>query len=83
MAETLGVTRARVSKMAGDLVAKSLVRRRPDNDDGRAHTLELTKHGNALVPKLAALTERADAEFFAGLQAGERNALIRALEKFD
>src|ERR1700722_13840 len=45
LAERMGMTRGAISKLADRLVAKSLLARTADPQDGRAHTLSLTAAG--------------------------------------
>ncbi|MBX9710911.1 MAG: MarR family transcriptional regulator, partial [Xanthobacteraceae bacterium] len=68
------------TKLADRLIAKSLIVRKASTHDGRAQTLALTNRGSALVPRLAALADRNDAEFFDGLTAHERGTLVRLLK---
>jgi DNA-binding MarR family transcriptional regulator len=79
LAECMGMTRGAVSKLADRLIAKSLLVRTADPEDGRAQTLSLTRAGRSMVPKLAALADANDAEFFAHLAPKERAALLRTL----
>jgi DNA-binding MarR family transcriptional regulator len=79
LAECMGMTRGAVSKLAERLIAKSLLLRTADPGDGRAQTLSLTRAGRSMVPKLAALADTNDAEFFDHLTAKERAALLRTL----
>jgi DNA-binding MarR family transcriptional regulator len=51
-----------------------------DRSDGRTHTLSLTPAARALVPKLAALADANDAEFFDHLTPKERAGLLRVLQ---
>lgn len=80
LAERMGMTRGAISKLSERLVAKALVKRTDDRSDGRAHTLSLTPAGRALVPKLAALADANDAEFFGHLTARQRAELLRVLK---
>ena len=80
LAERMGMTRGGVTKLADRLIAKKLVKRTADPEDGRAQTLSLTPAGRALVPKLAGLADANDAEFFDHLTAADRAALLRILE---
>lgn len=80
LADKLDLTRGAVSKLAERLIAKHLVAREENEDDGRAHTLALTTQGRKLVPKLAALADKNDAEFFSHLTATDREALKRMLQ---
>lgn len=79
LADRMGMTRGAISKLADRLIAKSLLVRTADPKDGRAQTLALTSAGRALVPKLAALADANDAEFFDHLTATDRAALRRIL----
>jgi DNA-binding MarR family transcriptional regulator len=73
LAEKIGMTRGAVTKLADRLVAKELAARRADPSDKRAQTLALTAKGRELVPELAALADRNDAEYFGHLSAQERS----------
>ncbi|WP_293853757.1 MarR family transcriptional regulator [uncultured Alsobacter sp.] len=79
LAGDMGMTRGAISKLADRLEAKGLVARTDNARDRRAHSLALTDAGRALVPRLAALADRNDAEFFGVLSREERHALERAL----
>jgi DNA-binding MarR family transcriptional regulator len=79
LAERMGMTRGAVTKLADRLIAKSLLVRDADPKDGRAQTLALTPKCRKLVPKLAALADANDAEFFDHLTQGDRTALLRIL----
>lgn len=79
LAERMGMTRGAITKLAARLIVKSLLARAADPEDGRAQTLALTTAGRALVPKLAALADANDAEFFDHLTSKDRAALLRVL----
>jgi DNA-binding MarR family transcriptional regulator len=81
LAERMGMTRGAISKLAERLIAKSLVVRTADPQDGRAHTLSLTRAGRSMVPKLAALADANDAEFFDHLAQKDRAALLAHLQQ--
>jgi DNA-binding MarR family transcriptional regulator len=81
LADKLGLTRGAISKLAERLIAKGLVMRAADVSDGRAHTLALTTKGRSLIPKLAALADQNDAEFFDHLSAQERATVERVLKE--
>ncbi len=81
LADRMGMTRGAISKLADRLIAKSMVVRAADPKDGRAQTLALTPKGRGLVPKLAALADANDAEFFAHLTQRDRAALLRILQE--
>ncbi len=80
LAEKLGLTRGAISKLADRLIHKGLVAREDSRDDKRAHRLALTRKGKDLVPKLSALADRNDAEFFGDLTADERATVERVLK---
>jgi DNA-binding MarR family transcriptional regulator len=81
LAGQMGMTRGAVSKLADRLIAKSLLIRSADPEDGRAQTLALTSAGHVLVPELAALADANDAEFFDHLPPRDRAALLRILRE--
>jgi len=80
LAERMGMTRGAITKLADRLVAKALVTRVADPDDGRAQTLALTKPGRRLVPALAALADENDAAFFGHFSAEERSRIEQFLK---
>ncbi len=81
LADTLGMTRGGVTKLADRLIGRGLIRRRPDPGDARAQILSLTAVGERLVPELADLADANDRAFFGALTPAERNALEVALRK--
>lgn len=80
LADNMGMSRGAITKLADRLIAKSLIRREASANDGRAQTLALTDRGRDLVPDLAALADRNDAEFFECLTTDERAMLGRLLK---
>lgn len=81
LATSAGLTRGAVSKLVDRLVHKGLVSRTEADRDRRFQDVELTAAGRALVPRLAALADRNDQEFFSRLSAKEREALVTTLKK--
>lgn len=81
LAERMGMSRGAISKLAERLIAKSMVARAADPNDGRGQTLALTPVGRALAPQLAALADANDAEFFDHLVREDRAALLRILRE--
>ena len=81
LAEEMGMTRGAITKLADRLIGKTLIVRAADRDDGRAQTLALTPRGTGLVPRLAMLADRNDAEFFDCLMPAERTALEQLLKR--
>jgi DNA-binding MarR family transcriptional regulator len=80
LAERIGMTRGAVSKLADRLIGRALVTRTASTADRRYQALALTAAGRAVLPKLAALADRNDAEFFRHLTAAERAALIATMK---
>ena len=58
---------------------KALATRTASDEDRRYQALALTAKGRALVPKLAALADRNDAEFFGHLTAAEQETIKAAM----
>lgn len=81
VAETLGMTRGAITKLADRLIDKGLAARRADPEDGRAQLLSLTPRARKLVPRLAALADANDGAFFASLKPSERAQLERLLKR--
>ena len=81
LAEKIGMTRGAASKLIDRLLAKRLVTRRDRTDDRRYQDIALTAEGRRLVPKLAVIADENDEEFFSGLSAAERKALVATLKK--
>lgn len=81
LADRMGMTRGAISKLSDRLVDKALVVRRDDPRDGRAHSLALTPAARALVPRLAALADLNEAEFFEDLADEDRRTLERILRQ--
>jgi DNA-binding MarR family transcriptional regulator len=80
LAERMGLSRGAISKLADRLIAKHLVEREDRDDDARAHLLALSPAGGQLVPRLAALADLNDAEFFDHLTAEERSTVEGVLK---
>lgn len=80
LAKKLDLTRGAITKLADRLIAKSLLTRTADPQDARAQTLALTRAGRDLVPRLAALADQNEAEFFGHLSVKERCTLQRMLQ---
>jgi DNA-binding MarR family transcriptional regulator len=72
LAQRLSLSRGAVSKLADRLVAKGLVTREASPEDARAQTLSLSGQGRRLTPRLSALADRNDAEFFDHLTPEQR-----------
>jgi len=81
LAASMGITRGATSKLIDRLVGKALVSRTEAANDRRYKDVALTNAGRAIVPKLAALADQNDQEFFAELSTAEREQLVGILKK--
>lgn len=81
LATSTALTRGAVSKLVDRLVHKGLVNRAEAERDRRFQDVELTAAGRALVPRLAALADRNDQEYFSRLSVRERDALMAILKR--
>ncbi|HEX7799931.1 MAG TPA: MarR family transcriptional regulator [Asticcacaulis sp.] len=79
IAERIGMTRGAITRLADRLLAKALIERRDNPQDGRSQLLRLSETGRALVPELARLADRNDAEFFDHLTPDDRARLEQIL----
>jgi DNA-binding MarR family transcriptional regulator len=80
LADRLGTTRGAISKLADRLIDKALIVRRVRAGDRRFQSLTLTRQGRTITPKLAALADENDAEFFADLDTGTRATITAAMK---
>ena len=80
LADRIAITRGAVTKIADRLIEKAFVTRTASEQDARAQVLALTRQGRVLVPKLAAIADRNDAEFFGHLSQRERAAIEDAMK---
>lgn len=81
LADEIGAIPPTITKLANRLITKSLVVRRTERHDRHPQTLALTPQGTSLVPELAALADRNDADFFHHLTEDERQTLERLLKR--
>jgi DNA-binding MarR family transcriptional regulator len=81
LADRLCMTRGAISKIADRLIDKTLIARTESKDDGRYHTLTLTRKGRSLVPALAALADENDEAFFGHLSGAARAELAAAMKE--
>lgn len=81
LAKTIGMTRGAVSKIMDRLEAKSLLIRSTSERDRRFQTVTVSAKGRALVPRLAALADQNDREFFGHLKPAERQQIERAMRE--
>ncbi len=81
LADSLGMTRGAISKLAERLVAKGLIVRAAGAGDRRFQSLALTTAGRELTPRLAALADQNDHEFFGHLEPSARAELESLLRE--
>ena len=81
LADKIGMTRGGISKLVDRLVAKELTKRSVSDEDRRYLAIALTVKGRALVPKLAALADANDAEFFGHLSSVERRRIEKIMRE--
>ncbi len=81
LADSIGMTKAPVSRLVERLAQKDLVERQDSRDDGRAQQIWLSSVGRKLVPKLAAAADENDEAFFGDLPANARVALMGLMRK--
>jgi DNA-binding MarR family transcriptional regulator len=80
IADETGMTRGAISKIVDRLEQRGLAERKPLPQDGRVQILKLTAKGARLVPVLAELADKNDAEFFDHLTGKERETMLRILK---
>jgi DNA-binding MarR family transcriptional regulator len=81
LADGLGITHGAISKLADRLIDKGLVAKREHHSDGRTHSLFLTSDGETLVPRLAAIADQHDADFFESFSDADRETMERLLRR--
>lgn len=81
VAELTALSRGAVSKLIERLLQKRLVFRQAADGDRRYQEIRLTTQAIALVPKLAALADQNDEEYFSVLSASERKQITAILKK--
>ncbi len=81
ISERRGVSRNTISALISSLEAQGLVQRRVDVDDRRRFIVELTESGRELARQQANEHYQAMSSFFDALSPGEKETLIRLLEK--
>lgn len=80
ISDKIGLTRGAVSKLLARLVAKDFITVSGDTEDRRAQVVTLRAAGRRLVPKLAALADRNDAETFGHMTEKQRAMLFSVLQ---
>jgi DNA-binding MarR family transcriptional regulator len=79
LADLLGTDTAAITRLVDRLEAKGLVTRSPDPVDRRAITVELTKAGRVLIPKLPIVFDSVGSEMTQGKDAGEVVVLLTSM----
>lgn len=78
---TTGLSRGAISKLIERLKAKKLLMVSSSNNDKRIHRLRLSAEGNLIVPKISALADLNDDDFFKCLSNHERKNIIDLMMK--
>lgn len=81
LAERMGMTKGAITKLADRLIEKDLIKRTSNTEDKRGQMLILARPGRNLLPRLAELADRNDAEYFGMLSASERRTVAQLLRK--
>jgi DNA-binding MarR family transcriptional regulator len=79
--DALGMTKGAISKIITRLESKRLVERIWLDTDKRTQQIKLTSAGRKLVPKLAALADQNDEEFFGHMTQNQRAQIIKAMKR--
>jgi DNA-binding MarR family transcriptional regulator len=81
LADSLGLTRGAVSKIADKLDAKGWIQTGAKESDNRFRLLSLTRAGYRQLPVLTGIADRNDARYFDCLSAKEKGVLRELLIK--
>lgn len=79
----LGIQRANMVSLVGELVHRGLVLRETAREDRRAFALSLTPDGEAMVKRCFALIAEHEARLLSDLSAAERAMLIELLRRIE
>jgi DNA-binding MarR family transcriptional regulator len=80
LAREIGADKTRIIEDLDDLQDRGLIERRPDPGDRRAHLLSLTPAGRRIRDLAQAAVQGGEERLLARLQAGDREAFLRALQ---
>ena len=75
IADALGYDRSHLVGLLDELDERGLVQRRRDPVDRRRHLVSLTAEGKETLARLRSIVKRFEKEFFAPLDAGQRETL--------
>lgn len=81
LVEMTGMTKGAVSKLLDRLYIKNLIERVGSSRDRRVQEITLSKEGRKLIPKLAALADLNDCQFFDHLSENQKQVLIKILKQ--
>jgi DNA-binding MarR family transcriptional regulator len=81
IADALGYDRSHLVGMLDELEERGLIARRRDPADRRRHLVSLTPEGKRVSTRLRAIVKRVDDDFFAPLDAEQRETLKSLLQE--
>lgn len=70
-----------VSKSLKKLTSMNFIKRRENQEDTRAKSVQLTKSGASITKKLVPIVENVDAKFFSQIKSTEEAKLLKILKK--
>jgi DNA-binding MarR family transcriptional regulator len=79
--KTLGVTHTNLAQRVEALVARGLIDRRPDLQDGRVNVLRLTDSGQVFLKEAQRAHRKHESQFASRFQPAEFLTLVRQLKK--
>jgi DNA-binding MarR family transcriptional regulator len=81
LAEMTGMTRGAISKLLDRIFHKKLIERVESSQDRRFQEVKLSRKGRQLLPKLVALADENDQQFFGHLSDQQKQHLIQILKE--
>jgi DNA-binding MarR family transcriptional regulator len=81
LAKVLGLGKVATGEFLSDLEGKRLIVRRPDANDRRANSVQLTARGKTMLASISAVVAKMNAEIFAGYSGAEMQRLADQLTK--
>lgn len=81
LAELNACVKSNVTQLMDRLEAEGLVRRLPDPEDRRSVLAQITPEGRKKYDQATKVMAAAEAEIFSTMDEGERNGLLRLLER--